>query len=103
MIQKSPHDAAAMLVMLAGIFIGCFFLKRFRLGQLDTERDALRAKGLDLFGMGALFGVAVAFYFAPQYPLFAIAGATGGVAVCGYRLLRHHAGMNYSPVRRTVL
>jgi hypothetical protein len=102
-MPKSPHDALAVLLILASIAVGAYFLKRFRRRLTDEERAVLVARGGDLVAIAAVAGVGIAYFFAPVHPLSAILGACACTALSTYRLGRYHTKQTYSSASRRML
>jgi hypothetical protein len=102
-MPKTPHDTIALLVLVAGVFLGAFVVKRAGRELTAAQRTALKARGVDAVAVAGIFGFAVAFFYAPVQPLWALAGTAACVALVAARLVRQHSSLGYTPARKTLL
>jgi hypothetical protein len=100
---KSSHDAIAVLSILVSLFVGAYFLRRFRARLTEEERAALVARGEDRVAIAAVAGVGIAYVFSPVHPVSAILGAAACTALSACRLRHYHSQQTYSFASRTML
>jgi hypothetical protein len=102
-MPKTPHDTIAVLILLGAVFLGAFVLKRAGRELTATQRATLKARGTDAVAIAGTFGFAVAYFYAPVQPLWALVGTVACIALVATRLVRHHSSQDYTPNRKTFL
>jgi hypothetical protein len=102
-MPKSQYDTAAMLVVAASLILSTVLFKTARRHYTDAQRATLATRGMNEIVVASSFGSVIAYFIAPVQPALAVSAALACAILCGYGLLRHHAGQNYSRAARGLL
>jgi hypothetical protein len=96
-VPKTPHDSFAVLILIGGFFLASLLLRNAKKGFTEAQQATLKNRWkIDPVLLGSVFGIFVAYYFAPTFPALAILAGVAFSAVCGVKLVRFHAGQSYS-------
>src|ERR1700688_109195 len=102
-MPKTPHDAIAILILLASVVLGSFVQKRASRELTATQRAALKARGMDAVVIMGTLGFVVAYFYAPVEQLWALIGTAACIAVIATRLVLHHSFQEYTSTRKALL
>ena len=102
-MPKTHLDGIAVPILIVAFFFGSSLVRRAGRELTEAQKAVLAARGMDPVAICATLAIGVAYFCAPLVPLWALSAAVACLAVCAYRLVRHHSGQQYSRTRRTYL